>query len=100
MTLYVSEYTNSVAGRYRQPSTPQSPVKSYALSTGGTSTGGVTPQAGTQFIRVSADVGMLLSLNLASTVAPTSTNAVRIPPNAAPEIFAVSTGFLIQTAST
>jgi hypothetical protein len=97
VTAYISEYSRSVGGRYRQPTTGQGPSRTYALqgSTGAYST---TPQPGTQYLRVSCDVPMLLALNLTSTVALTSTNAVRVPANAAPEVFAVSTANLIQAA--
>jgi hypothetical protein len=104
MTLYVTEHSNSVAGRYRQPSTPTGAKAGYQLSTGASvgvpGSAGVAPQPGSQFIRVSADIGMFLCLNLTSSgTTLTSTNSYKIPPNAPPEFFAISTGYLVQAAA-
>jgi hypothetical protein len=102
MTVYVTEHAG-VANLYRQPVT-HAPLAAYSLSSV-TSTGGAStapfPQAGTQFVRVTADAGSLLCLISTSTAtAPTSTNSYRISGNAGPELFAVSTLNRIIAAST
>ncbi len=98
MTLYVTEHFGSQ--NYRQPIN-QAPRAAYSVSSTTTGTPGPFPQAGTKYIRVSADVGTFLNLNQTSTAtALTSTNSFRIAPNAAPELFSVSTAFRIQAAST
>lgn len=94
--LYVSEHPSDA--NPRQPG--KAALVSYSLSTGGPSTAPF-PQAGTKYIRVTADSGLYLCLNSTSTgTTPTATNSFRISPNAVGELFAVSTGFRINTAST
>ena len=97
MGLYVTEHPSDP--NYRQPAT-KALLTGYVISSA--STGAHTPSAGTKYIRVTSDVGMLLNLSTTSTgLTLTSTNSYRIPPNAPPENFSiVSTTFLIQANST
>ena len=96
MTLYITEHAG-IANRREVIVTP-APLAAYALSSASTAP---FPSAGAQFIRVTADAGMYLSLgSTSSTIALTSTNAFRIPPNAPPELFSVSTALRVIAQST
>lgn len=98
MSIYVTEHTG--INNYRQPINQQISA-AYNINSTVSASPGPFPQAGTRYIRVSADVGTFLNLNSASTgITLTSTNSYRIPANAAPELFSVSTAFRIQAAST
>lgn len=96
MPVYITEHFGQ--NNYRQPIV-QSPVASYSLST---TTGSVFPQAGTKFVRVTADSGSLLGIgpSASSTTSLTSTNAFRISANAVGEYFAVSTTYKLVASST
>jgi hypothetical protein len=98
MSLFVTEHPSDPS--YRQPAT-KALLTAYVLHSSVQDVGPL-PQAGTRYIRVSADSGMLLCLSTSSTgLTLTSTNSYRIPANAAPEKFAItSTTFRIQAAST
>jgi hypothetical protein len=98
MGIYVTEHPSDP--NYRQPATKALTIGYYLTST--VQAVGPLPQAGTKFIRVSADAGMLLNLSTTSTgLTLTSTNSFRVPVNVSPEIFAiVSTTFRVQSAST
>jgi hypothetical protein len=78
MTIYVSEFHNTNS---RLDRLLHQPITSYALSSASTS---VLPNAQTDYLRVSADVGSFIGFST-STVAGsptlTSTNAHRIAPN-------------------
>lgn len=95
MTMYVTEHgVNSI---YRQPLLSP-PLAAYSLTSA--STAGF-PSAGAKYIRVSADAGMYLNVISTSTgVSLTSTNAIRIAANSAPELISVSTNYRVQAAST
>lgn len=96
MTLYVTEHAG-IANRREVIVTP-TPIAAYSLSSASTYP---FPSAGAQFLRVSADVGMLLGLLSTSTATTlTSTNAFRVPPNAPPELFSVSTTCRVIAQST
>jgi hypothetical protein len=84
LTAYISEH-HGAANYYRQ-GLVHAPLASYALSS---STGSHVPGANTDFILVTADAGMLLSIAASSTVTLTSTNAIRIPANVPPIPIAV-----------
>jgi len=100
MTIYVSEHASDANPRQQGKAAIASYSLSSVTSTGGVSTGPF-PQAGTKYIRVTADTGMYLSLNSTVSGATLSaTNSFRIAPNAAGELFAVSTAFRVQAAST
>ncbi len=95
MAVFVTEHQGG--NNYRQPIN-QMPLVSYFLSS---TTNPATPQSGTKYIRVSADAASFLALGLtSSTTALTSTNSFRVPANAPPELFSVSTSFKIQATST
>ena len=95
MTLFVSEYRGNAP--YRQDPKVGTPCAMYNLS----SAAAVSLQAGTKYIRVSADVGTLLNNSTTSgTLTLTSTNSIRVSPNVPGELFAVSTNFKLQAAST
>lgn len=96
MGVYVCEYTGQ---HPNLQNANQVPIASYYIST--TAPTAPTPQAGTKYIRVSADSGMLISNILASsTITQTSTNSWRIPANVTPELLPISTSFKILAAST
>jgi len=96
MTLYVSEHFG--AGDLYRQGMVRPAIARYSLSSAST---GPFPQAGTTHIMVSADIGMLFSINSTSTgIVLTSTNAIRIPPGLPPIVVAVCQGFRIQAAST
>jgi hypothetical protein len=108
MTVYITEH---VGARPDIQTARQAAVAAYSMGSSttagsGVSTGGVFPQTGTKYIRVTADGsgasgGMLLCLNSTSTsLALTSTNSYRISANGPGELFSVSTAFRIQAAST
>lgn len=97
MTLYVTEHYG-VGNLYRQPANKNDILAAYSLSSASVAP---NPQAGTQYIRVTADAGMYLCLDLSSSgTTLTSTNSFRIAPNCAGELFAVSTANKIQAQST
>lgn len=100
MTVFVSEHPAWTP--YRQlPLNGQTPTY-YALSTtlAGSTVSSVL-QAGTKYVRVTADQGMYLNNSTTSgALSLTSTNSFRISPNASGEWFSVSTAFRLQAAST
>lgn len=100
MTLFVTEHTAWTP--YRQLPLNQAPLVAYALSTTlAGSTVSATLQAGTKYVRVTADQGMYLNNSTTSgTLSLTSTNSFRVAPNGPGEFFSVSTSFRLQAAST
>jgi hypothetical protein len=95
MTVWISEH---VGYKGSQAGMTQSPLVSYNVSTGAA---GPFPQAGTKYVRVTCDSGVLFNNSTTSTgLALTSTNSVRVPANITPELISVSTGFRIQVLST
>ncbi len=101
MTLYITEHgqVQRLAGMGAPVTLPiLSTLAAYSLSSLSTAP---FPQAGAQYIRVTADAGMFMNLNNATTgVALGSSNAFRIPAGVAPELFAVSTAMRINSQST
>jgi len=96
MAVWVTEYGQATL--YRTPATFQSPLAAYSLSSLSTAP---FPSAGCRYVRLSADAGSLVNLMSTSTgLSLTSTNAARLPANAAPEIFGVSTDRRITVQST
>lgn len=103
MTLYVTEYGNVQRAIQAGLVVNPTPLRTYAMSStgsAGTTSGAVLATA--QFVRVSADTGMLFAISSSTGLTLSSTNAVRIPPNVAPELFAVPVGsaFSLMAAST
>lgn len=98
MAIYVNELGGSLPALRSNLVRGQSPVASYSLSSASTAP---FPSAGVSAILVSADAASLLNLISTSTgLALTSTNAYRIPANAAPALFQVSTLARITVQST
>ncbi len=102
MTLYVSEHAD--AGRALRAGTMvlPTPIVSYSASSLSTCPG---INANTGFLRLTADAGVLVAISSSSNPAPplTSTNAMRIAPNAPPEYLAVpksaTTRYLISNST-
>jgi len=98
MAVFVTEHPSDA--NYRQPAT-KAPIAAYIINSSVSSSPGPFPQAGTKYIRVSADVASFLNNSTTSTTFTlTSTNSYRIPANVQPELISVSTSFRIQSAST
>jgi hypothetical protein len=96
MSVYVSEHAAVQAGRFRQTLIGP-PLATYSLSSASTA---ATPQAGAQFVMVSADAGSLFNyMSQSSGLTLSSTNAVRIPTGVVLQ-FAISTSNRLQAAST
>lgn len=90
MTLYVTEYPNVARLLRGGIVLPSLPLAAYALSSLSTSP---ALNALTDFIRVTADAGMLCAISSSSAQGGlTSTNATRLPPNAPAELWAVPQG--------
>lgn len=94
MSIFVTEHAG--VGRLNGSGVTPAALASYAM----TSAGAATPNANTSFIRVSADAVSFLGIVASTTTALSSTNAFRVPANAAPELFAVPQGFKLMAAST
>ena len=102
MTLFVTEYGNVQRQARMGPVINPTPLRSYAMTSAGSS-GTTAGQIGAacQYVRVNAEAGMLLAISSSTGLAAlTSTNSVRIPANAPPELFAVPPGFSLMAAST
>ena len=95
--LFVSEYRgpSNIEGVL---SLPPAAVQTIPISSAAST---ISLGAATNIIEVSGDAGALLLVGSSgSTDAPTSTNAVRIPANSEPEIFAVSPNAKLIAVST
>jgi hypothetical protein len=84
MTLYIQEQ-HGAANYYRQ-GLVRAPITAYSISSASSAR---TPSSLADFILVTADAPMLLSVSASSTVTLTSTNALRIPANTSPIPIAV-----------
>lgn len=100
MTVFITQHANLPA--LAKLGVISNPI---AAAVGLTSAAVLTLSTQAEYVRVNADGGSYLglvgtALIGSSTVALTSTNALRITANGAPELFAVSAGAKIICAST
>lgn len=95
MTLYVSEHARAGFSGVGNTSLP---ITSFSLTSASTFQ---FPQVGSNFVRLTADSGCYVAFSTSTAAALTSTNALRIPPNAPPEFLSIpSTTVRLVTAST